>query len=324
LTVAVVGTLWFWFIVGWDFPDSLEQTVTTVTTVGLGEVRPFDTSAKYFSVILSIVGVSAGLFTLGAVFEEQLEDSLARYGRRRMDRRIARFERHVILCGYGRVGSQIARLLDTAEIVVVDLDERRLADAGDAGYAVVSGSCTEDDVLRAAGIERAATLIISLGSDADAMSTTLSERAMNAGLRIISRANEVSSEAKLLRAGCDRVVNPLSQGAHRLASFAQQPDVADFLGEVVHDEEVEFRLEELLIPDGSALAGVALGDAHLRRNSGALVLAMRRPDGSFVSIPDPELPLEPGTTLIAIGTGDQLERLERLLRGEPLDPQPAG
>jgi voltage-gated potassium channel len=278
-------------------------------------VRPFDSSAKAFSIFLSIVGVSVGLFTLGALFEEQVENSLARYGRRRMDRRIASLSRHVVLCGFGRVGSGIARILETRDVdlVVIDLDDRRLGEAADAGHAVVEGSSTEDDTLRAAGIERAETVIISLASDADAMSTALSARALNEKLRIIARANDPSSEAKLLRAGADRVVNPLHQGAQRMAAFAQQPDVADFLDVVVHDEEVEFRLEEFPIPDGSRLAGTSLGDAHIRRTTGALVLAVRNHDGSFLSIPGPEVELTPGTTLIGLGTPDQIAALEALL-----------
>lgn len=316
--VTIIGTGWFWFAEHWSFVDALQQTVTTITTVGLGEVRPFDDSAKIFSVFLSIVGVSAGLFTLGAVFEEQLEDTLDRYGRRRMDRRIAKLSRHVVLCGYGRVGIQIARMLSAHDlaIVAVDSDERRVAEAATAGLPVVPGSSTEDDVLLAAGVDRALTLIVSLGDDADAMSTVLSARALNPALKIIARANDPSSEPKLERAGCDRVVNPLHQGAQRMAAFAQQPDVADFLDVVVHDDEVEYRLEELPLTDASPLVGRRLGDAHLRRDSGALVLAVRHKDGAFESNPGPEVVLEAGTTLIAIGTGEQLQALWRLLKVE--------
>jgi voltage-gated potassium channel len=292
-----------------------------VTTVGLGEVRPFDTSAQWFSVFLSIFGVSAGLFTLGAVFEEQVEATFARYGRRRMDRRIAKLSRHVVLCGYGRVGTEIARFLHARdlEIVAVDTDEARVASAADAGFVVVLGSSTEDDVLLSAGIERASTLIVSLGNDGDAMSTVLSARALHPKLRIIARANETSSEAKLLRAGCDRVVNPLYQGAHRMAAFAQQPDVADFLDVVVHDEDVEYELEEFRIAAASPVAGKRIGEVHLRRDTGALVLAIRAADGSFVSNPPPDTELTAGSTLIAIGLADQLRALERCLAEPSLE-----
>jgi voltage-gated potassium channel len=299
----------------WSLLDAAYQTVTTVTTVGIGEVRPFDSSAKAFSIALSIVGVSAGLFTLGAVFEEQMEETIARVGRRRMDRQIERLSDHTVLCGYGRVGAQLARHLVVrgVSLVVVDLDERRCAVAADHGALVVTGSSTEDDILLAAGVRRASVLIASLGSDADAIATVLSARVLNPDLRIIARANEVSAEAKLVRAGCDHVVNPLSQGARQMAAFAQQPAVAHFL-EVVHDTSIEFRLEEIELTKSSPLAGKSLGDAELRPRTGALVLALRHRDGRFDSNPASSTLLEAGTTLIAIGTDEQLAALERLLR----------
>jgi voltage-gated potassium channel len=314
--VSAIGTAWFWWVEQWSLVDSLQQTSTTLTTVGLGEVRPFDTSAQIFSIFLSIVGVSVGLFTLGAVFEEQIESSLSRYGRRRMDQRIAKLSKHTVLCGYGRVGTAIAELLvaRSETIVVVDLDQGRLEAAVDAGNCVVKGSSTEDDILREAGIEQAATLIVSLADDAAAISTVLSARPLNADMTIIARANDPSSEAKLMRAGADRVVNPLYQGAHRMAAFAQQPDVADFLDVVVHDAEVEYELEEVRIPAQSRLDGVKLGDAHIRRETGALVLAVRLTNGQFESIPGPEVRLAAGTTLIALGTTAQLKALEGLLQ----------
>jgi voltage-gated potassium channel len=167
--------------------------------------------------------------------------------------------------------------------------------------------------LLAAGIDRAKTVIMSLASDADAMSTALSARARNEKLRIIARANDTSSEAKLLRAGAERVVNPLHEGAQRMAAFAQQPDVADFLDVVVRDEEVEYRLEEFRVPDASPHAGRTLGDVHIRRATGALVLAIRNLDGSFLSIPGPAEVLAAGSTLIAMGTPEQIAALESLL-----------
>ena len=313
----MVGTLWFWLLEHWSLLDSAYQTATTITTVGLGEVRPFTSSAKAFSIVLSVVGVSAGLFTLGAVFEEQLEATMARVGRRRMDRQIDRLSGHTVLCGYGRVGARLAILLSARSVplVVIDIDERRSAAASEHGAMIVEGSSTEDEVLLAAHVDRAAVLIVSLGSDADAISTVLSARVLNPDLRIVARANEVSSEGKLVRAGCDHVVNPLSQGAQQMAAYADQPAVAHFL-EFVHDTSVEFRLEELAIPDDSPLAGKSLGDAELRPRTGALVLAIRHADGEFESNPPSATPLTAGTTLVAIGTNDQLAALERLVGGD--------
>jgi len=313
---AVIGTAWFWLVEGFSFVEALYQTTTTITTVGFGEVRSFDTSAQLFAVVLMIVGVSAALFTLGGVFQELVEGQLLRYGRRRMDRRIDRFTGHTIVCGFGRVGSRIAQQLASRgeQVVVVDLRAQRCDSATQAGYLSVEGDSTEDDVLKLAGLERAETLVISLASDADAISTVLSARVLNSDVRIVARANAESTEAKLARAGVDHVVNPLSHGARRLAAFALQPAVADFLDVVVHDGSLEYRLEELTIPAGSPCSAVSMADAHIRSGTGALVLAVRAEDGTFLSNPDPSTLLMSGSTVIAIGTQDQLSALERHLQ----------
>jgi voltage-gated potassium channel len=293
--------------------DSAYQTTTTITTVGFGEVREFDASARAFSILLMIFGVGAAFYTLGGVFEELVEDSLTRFGRRRMDRRIESLSTHVIVCGYGRVGQRIAEVLQGKgiDIVVIDTGDEQCAQAASQGILTVQGDSTEDDVLRNAGIERASTVVISLASDADAISTVLSARVLGPDLRIVARANAESSEAKLERAGVDHIVNPLSQGAQRMAAFAQQPAVADFLDVVVHDGSLEYQLEEVKVAPHARVAGSTLGEAHLRARTGALVLAVRRADGQILSNPGPGIVLEPGLTLIAIGTTEQFQALER-------------
>jgi voltage-gated potassium channel len=317
--VGAVGVLWFWLVEGWSLVDAAYQTTTTITTVGFGEVREFDDSAKLFSIALMVVGVATALFTLGAVFGEQVEHQLQRFGRRRMDRRIESLRGHMIVCGFGRVGSQVAKALGGREtkVVVVDEDPERAAAAAESGYLTVVGDSTEDETLVLAGINEASVLMVSLADDADAISTVLSARVLNGELRIIARANAASAEAKLMRAGCNHVVNPLHQGAQRIAAFAQQPAVADFLDVVIHDGSLEYRLEEIVLPATSPLAGIALGAAHLRAKTGALVLALRTPDGAFVSNPSADEPLRGGSTLIAIGTEEQLAALVRELAPQP-------
>jgi voltage-gated potassium channel len=315
--LALIGTTWFWQVEHFSLLDAAYQTTTTITTVGFGEVRPFDASARAFSILLMIFGVGAAFYTLGGVFEELVEDSLARFGRRRMDRRIDSLSGHVIVCGFGRVGCRIAQVLTTRELdlVVIDVSDDQCAQAARDGFLTVQGDSTEDDILKTAGIERASTLVVSLASDADAISTVLSARVLHPELRIVARANAESSEAKLERAGVDHIVNPLSQGAQRMAAFAQQPAVADFLDVVVHDGSLEYQLEEVRVPLRSPLTGTTLGEAHLRARTGALVLALRKPDGSFVSNPGPGVVLEPNVTLIAIGTTDQFAALEHQVSG---------
>jgi voltage-gated potassium channel len=194
-TLAVIGTAWFWLIEHFSFIDAAYQTTTTITTVGFGEVHDFDRSARAFSILLMVFGVGAAFYTLGGVFEELVEDSLTRFGRRRMDRRIESLSKHVIVSGFGRVGGRIAQVLAgrDIELVIVDVSSEQCEQAAELGYLSVTGDSTEDDVLRMAGIERASTLVVSLASDADAISTVLSARVLNPELRIVARANAESS-----------------------------------------------------------------------------------------------------------------------------------
>ena len=227
-----------------------------------------------------------------------------------MERRIENLSDHVVVCGYGRVGQRVVELVQArSRVVVVDRDEAQCEVAADVGFFTIVGDSTDDDVLQQAGVARASTLIVSLQSDADAISTVLSARALNQDLRIVARANASSSEAKLRRAGVDHVVNPLQLGAVRLATFALQPAVADFMDVVGPEGPVEFRLEELVIGASSDLAGQSLGAAQLREATGVQILAVRQPAGTFESNPGAETVLTGGATVIAIGTEAQLADL---------------
>ena len=227
-----------------------------------------------------------------------------------MERDITRMSRHVIVCGWGRVGREVAQFLTNAQrdVVVIDRDADRLSEVS---YAWVQGDVTDDEVLLQAGIERAATLVAALDTDADNLYVTVAAKSMRPDLQIIARARNESSEPKLLRAGADRVVNPQQLGGDRMASFVTQPHVVDFVDIVMHDGRLEFRLEELAVSTASPLAGSTLRSAQLRDRTGALVLAIRRPDGGFVTNPPPENVIEAGDVLISVGTAEQLGALAR-------------
>ena len=165
------------------------------------------------------------------------------------------------------------------------------------------------------GIERASALVAAVDVDAANSFITLSARAFRPELFIVSRARSTDSEEKLLRAGADRVVNPQNIGGARMAAFVLRPHVAEFLDVVMHERNLEFRLEELGIDAASPIAGQTLRDAHLRDRTGALVLALRDPAGRFLTNPPPDTSLEPGHVLIAIGTGEELAALAEVAAG---------
>jgi voltage-gated potassium channel len=310
--VFLVGTIGY-VVLGFSVLDAIYQTVTTVATVGFREVRPLDDAGKIFTIVLILVGVGTALYTFSVVLETLFEGHLqALFGRRRMERQIETMQGHVIVCGWGRVGRAIADelMLANTDLVVVDLDPARVAEAS---IPALVGDATVDGVLEAAGLRRARALVAALDSDAGNLFVTLSARSLRPDLFIVARARVEESEEKLRRAGADRVVNPQSIGGARIAAFVLQPHVTEFLDVVMHDRGLQFRLEELRIPQGSSTAGQSIRDAHLRDRTGALVLALREEDGTFNTNPSPETTIRAGHVLIVIGTPTELDALEQIV-----------
>jgi len=309
--VLAVGTIGY-SVLGFGILDAAYQTLTTITTIGFGEVEPFGTAEKIFTMGFVLVGVGVALYSLtillGAVVDGHLGTE---WERRRMERDIAQFRGHAIVCGWGRVGRAAAFQLAQSgqQVVVVDADPDRLAVCP---YPYVQGDATLDEVLKRAGLERAATLVATLDTDAASLFVTLTGRAINEKLTIIARARTEDAEQKFVRAGADRVVNPQRIGGNRVAAFALQPHVVDFLDVAMHDEDVEFRLEEVEIRPGSALAGGSVRETREREGTGALLLALRQKDsGEFVTNPPGDTQIREGDVVIAIGTEAQITELRR-------------
>jgi voltage-gated potassium channel len=310
VAVLIVGTLGY-VLLGFGVLDALYQTVTTVTTVGFREVHPLTAVGELFTIVLILVGVGTALYAFGVLLEALVEGHLREHlERRRMDRAIERMKGHVIVCGWGRVGLASGEYLGAIgqQIVVVDRDPARLQDTR---HPTVLGDVTDDRVLTAAGIARARALIAALDTDADNVFVTLSSRALRPDLVIIARARTESSKSKLLRAGADRGVNPQLIGGRRMAAFALQPHVAEFLDVVMHDETLDYRIEQFDIAPDSPLLGHSLREAAIRQRTGALLLALRPPTGPFLANPTPETLIEAYAVLIALGTPEQLDGVRR-------------
>ncbi len=311
LAVMVFGTIGY-LMFGLSFTDSVYQTVTTVTTVGFRELEEFTVVEQWFTIVLIIIGVSTVLYTftlsVQVVVDGQLRDFV---GRRMMDREISKLSGHTIVCGWGRVGRAVADDLVSAghQVVIVDVDAERLENVP---YPTVVGDATLDGTLRTAGLERAGALIAALEGDAENLFVTLSARAIMPDLFIVARARQDESVPKLANAGADRVVNPQELGAARMASFVARPHVAEFIDVVMHERSLEFRMQEYDVSEASDLSGKTLREANLRKQTGVLILAVRRPDGTFTTNPDPGMKIEPRQVLIAVGTDDDLQRLEEL------------
>lgn len=312
--VTVFGTVGY-LAFGFTLLDAVYQTITTITTVGFRELTEFGTGEKIFTIILIVVGVSTVLYSFTLVVQLVVEGQLREFvGRRRMDRQINQLRGHTIICGWGRVGAATAVDLQRAghDVVVIDTDPERVRNLP---FPTVVGDATRDEVLKAAGIERAGSLIAALEGDAANLFVTLSGRDLVPGLFIVARARADESIGKLEHAGADRVVNPQELGAARMASFVASPNVAEFVDVVMHERSLEFRMREFNIPETSPLAGKTLREANLRELTGALVLALRAPDGTFTTNPRGDTRIERDHVIIAIGTADDFVSLAALAAG---------
>jgi voltage-gated potassium channel len=309
LGVIVAGTVGY-VVLGYGLLDAVYQTVTTITTVGFREVHRPGTSGKIFEIVLILLGTGTALYAFGMILELLVEGHLHRhFERRKVERDIARMTGHTIVCGWGRVGRAVGSHLAAlgSEVVVVDLSPERVAESP---HPALIGDVTDDDVLRHAGIMQARALVAAIDTDAENVYVTLSARSLRPDIVIVARARTEASEPKLLRAGATRVVNPQRIGGQRIAAAALQPNVVEFLDVVMHDGGLEFRLEEIPVRPGSRLAGRTLQQAGATETTGALVLALRDSDGTFVANPPMQTPISAGQVLIAIGTQEQLSALQ--------------
>jgi len=293
------------------------MTVITITTVGYREVRTLDTTGQLWTMALLITGVGTLFYVAVSSVELVVEGTIRGYfGRRRMEAAIDKLTGHYILCGYGRVGRQVAYEFahDDVPFVIVEQDPATVEECVGEGYLVLLGEASDDDVLEEAGIRRARGLIAAVNSDADNVFVVLSARKLNSKLHIVARASSDESAAKLEIAGADRTLSPYAVGGRRLASLATQPLVVDFLDIVTRGEEgIEFRLEEFMVPEESSIADHTIGELRIGERTGAIILATRSKEGKFDTTPSATDRISAGDTLIVLGTREQITRLERLM-----------
>jgi voltage-gated potassium channel len=322
--ISVIGVLGYMLLEGWSFMDALYMTVISLTTVGYKEVRELDTSGQLWTMALLITGVGTLFYAAVSSVELAVEGTVRGYfERKRMRARINKLNGHYILCGFGRVGGQVARefALDGVPFVVIDDNPEKIDECLAEGYLAILGEASDDATLEEAGIRRARGLVAAVNSDAANVFVVLSARKLNPDLHIVARASSDESATKLEMAGADRTLSPYAVGGRRLASLATQPLIVDFLDIVTRGEKgIEFRLEEFWVPEKSPLANHTIGELKIGEKTGAMVLAIRSKEGKFDTTPSADDTIRPDDTLIVLGTREQVGRLATLMAGEePVD-----
>jgi voltage-gated potassium channel len=315
--VFLIGTLWYRLAEGWSWLDSAYMTLTILATVGVGEIHPLSEKSRLFTMFLIIMGVIVIGYIVNRFTEALIQGYFQEGIRRRQEKRmIETLENHYIVCGFGRTGRQVAIEFQAEGIpfILIDSDPNLIEEAKGLDYIVIQGDATLDESLLRAKIERAVCLVAALTSDAENLYTVLSAKTLNPKIRAIARASTEEAVQKLQRAGADAVVSPYITGGRRLAAAALRPQVMDFVDGILTGTDRAFYMEEFLIdPETCPLAGQTLRDARLRLQSGALVLAIRRADGTLIGGPTGDTPLIGGDVLICMGTAEQLRQLNQIL-----------
>jgi voltage-gated potassium channel len=325
-TLVAIGTVGY-FILGdgrWSLADCAYMTVITISTVGffeLGHMRDVP-GARLLTVSLIIGGVGVLAYMQSNLTALLVEGVLGQaWRRRRMQKEIEKLGAHVVVAGAGGTGKHVIEELMVTQtpFVVIDRSDQQLRQVSEdlcAGKMLyVHGDATLDHVLLAAGVRRARGVVAALTHDKDNLYVTLSARSLNAQARIVSKVVEDDAAPKILKAGASSIVNPTLIGARRLAGELIRPEVHEFLDQMVRDKDRNLRLEDIVVPRGSSFVGMALKDTPIRRETRALVVAVRGGDRTFMYNPDPDYVIGEGTTLIALGEAESIVKLRGLVGG---------
>jgi voltage-gated potassium channel len=312
--VIAVGVTGYMLIDGWDLLDSFYMTIITISTVGYTEVHEQGVAGRIFTSGLIVVGVGTLLYGFGVFAETLTDNAIGRYRReRKLQRDLDALREHFIICGYGRIGTQIVAEFEdhTVPYVVIDQTEEALERIRAEGRLHIEGDASKEEILKQAGIERARGLISAVDSDERAVYIVLAARAFNPNLYIVARAGRPDSIRRLELAGATRTISPYVMAGHRMAELAIRPAMVDVL-DTLHHGEAGIGVEEMVV--APITAGKTLNEAGLLGPNTARVLAVRKRDGSVNVNPSPTIRLEDGDLVIALGTEDQLFASASLLR----------
>jgi len=292
------------------------MTIITMATVGFEEVHPLSNVGMLFTSFLIIF--SFGTFAyVGSMLARLILDGefRIRYKYYKINKKLEKISNHVIVCGYGRNGKQaVVDLLDSDEMVIV-IEKDQIADElKHKGLLYLYGDATQDEMLEKAKISTAKALITSLPNDSDNLFIVLTARGLNRNMTIISRASDDHTDTKLKRAGANNVIMPDKVGGSRMAKLVSQPDILEFLDNILLKSGVDVNLVEIACKDlHISFLNRNIGDLNIRKISGANLIGLKNKSGTYIFNPSAELVLNPDDKLFAIGTPQQITKLKEVL-----------
>ncbi len=314
LLVLAIGTIGFHWAIDEPWLQSLYRSVVSSTLTGLDTV-PRNDASRIITIFLVLAGISIFAY-IGSLVVEAIARGVVGglWAETRRRRAIEALREHYIICGFGRVGRRVAEELrhEGAPFVVLDYSLEAKEAAQEQDVLFIEGNGTDDDDLRSAGLERARGLVAASDDDSDNLYITLSARAVNPQLLIVARASNEDAAKKLRLAGADRIVQPYQAAGRAMANLMLRPQVTAFVDVVTSATGTDLRFEEIEVSEASGQGGKTIRELDIRNQTGALIVALRKRDGSFDTTPTPEAMLEVGDVLIAAGTEEELRALEQL------------
>jgi len=318
--IILAGGIGFAIIEGYSFVDALYMTTITVSTVGFREVYPLSDGGKIFTVLLIIFSFGIFGYVITSITRLVVEGALQQsYKLYQVKKKIVKLEDHIIVCGYGRNGYQACVELKEHGEKFVILEKRdnvvtRILE--DPNLLYVQGDASSEEVLDVAQIRKAKALITALPNDADNMFVVLTAREMNPKLKIISRASDFRSDVKLRHAGATNVIMPDRIGGQRMAKLVTQPDVVEFVENILLQKSREVKLTEVAcgcITEENETKTIQ--ELNLRKRTGANLMGLKTPEGTYIFNPSPQIKLSRNDKLFVLGTDDQIKHFREILMG---------
>ena len=308
--LAVVG---FRLVGDYDWLESIWLVVVTVSTVGYSEHSESTPAVQLLTIVVILLGVSAAAYTFGGFVQLALQGELDRaLGRRKLSRTISTLQNHVIICGFGRLGQDLAESLSHRKIpfVVIDHDLDRIQLAGDLKYPALQGDATSENVLGQARLEHARAIASALPSDADNVFITLTARNLCPSIQIIAKSERNNSCNKLRQAGADKIVMPHRVGAQQMERMITRPSTADLVELFAETKHLDMELDELVVPPGHFLVGITIQESGIRDRFDLLIVGVKSSDGDFKFNPKPTYTINAGDTLLVMGRVDDINRMK--------------